>query len=503
MTDRIVDEVGGSPVRSRRVHDRGGEGAALPVPLTTFIGRQHDVAGVSDLILRHDVRLVTLAGPAGVGKTRLAIQVASEVSDRFADGVRFVALGSVMDVDLVVPTIARDLGVWETSSEAVTDLLIGALRSKELLLVLDNLEQVIGAGPSALSEVLSGCPRLRMLVTSRALLRISGEHAYPVPPMAVPDLGRLPSTAELERIESVRLFVQRASAARAGFALDEGNAESIAAVCRRLEGLPLAIELAAARVAHLPPRGILARLSPALPLLTGGPADAPLRLRTMRDAVAWSYELLAPEEQRVVQRLSVFVGGCTLDAAAAVALFDRLDGGDMLVLMSSLVDQSLVSLAEGPDGEPRFTMLEAIREFGLEQLALSGDEVTTRRAHADHYLGLAETSAPHLVGAQQREWLDRLEVELANIRIAITWRDGPDDERALRMSAALAMLWYVRNHLREGSELVQRALSRVERAAHDRACRRAPRCRPDGVRARGLSSRSDAHAPEHVHRGTA
>ena len=377
------------------------------------------MTAVGELLERDDVRLVTLVGPAGVGKTRLAIEVARAISDSFPDGVRFVALASVVQDSLVVPTIARDLGVWETAHRSVADLLVERLRNTHLLLVLDNLEQVTGAA-LALSELLSDCPGIRMLLTSRALLRISGEHAYPVAPLAVPDDTVPTSLDALERVDAVRLFVQRAGAAQSGFGLDDGNAAEIATICRRLDGVPLAIELAAARVAHLPPGAILTRLAPALPLLTGGPADAPVRHRSMRDAVAWSYDLLDDTEQRAVQRLSVFGGGCNLDAAAAVALFDGTEVTDVLDLVSGLVDQSLLSRGEGPGGEPRFVMLEAIREYGLERLVLSGDEPMVRRAHADHFLGVVETAAPHLVGAEQGAWLDRLEAELANVRVALS-----------------------------------------------------------------------------------
>ena len=434
------------------------EAGRPPRPLTSFIGRERDLAEVDALVRRDEVRLVTLVGPAGVGKTRLAIEVCARLVDRFADGIRYVSLASVLDHRLVIPTIARELGVWEAPHRALSRLLIDSLRDADLLLVLDNLEQVTEAAP-ALGELLTSCPRTRMLVTSRALLRISGEHAYPVPPLMVPDtLDRLPFD-ELSRLDAVRLFVQRAGAARAGFALDERNATPIATICHKLDGLPLAIELAAARVPHLAPTAMLARMTPSLPLLTGGPADAPPRQQTMRDAIAWSYDLLEPDEQRAIRRLSVFVGSCTLDAVAAVALFDD-PAADALDLVSSLVDESLLSRLDGAPGEPRFQMLEAIREFGLGQLARSDEELVVRRAHADHFLELAKSYAPRLVGADQRVGLDRLEAELANLRVAISWQDGPeDDQRGLRMAAALVMLWYVRNHLREGWDLVQGVLA--------------------------------------------
>lgn len=429
------------------------------MPLTSFIGRQRDLAAVADLLAGDDVRLVTLLGPAGVGKTRLAIEVATAVADLFPDGARFIELASVLEEPLVIPTIARELGVWEAADRPVSELLLERLRDTRLLLVLDNLEQVSGAA-IGLSELLSSCPGITMLVTSRILLRISGEHAYPVSPLAIPEGTLQPSVEALARVEAVRLFVERAGAAHAGFTLDDENMSAIAGICRRLDGVPLALELAAARIAHLPPKAILARLEPTLPLLTGGPTDAPVRHRSMRGAVAWSYDLLDEAGQRAAQRLSVFVGGCSLDAAAAVVLLDGGDDIDILDRVSALVDRSLVAQGEGPGGEPRYTMLEAIREFGLERLAASGDEPAVRRAHAGHYLDLVESAAPHLVGADQRAWMDRLEGELANIRVALTWRDESDDgQHGLRMTAALAMLWYVRNHLAEGTAMVDRALT--------------------------------------------
>ncbi len=428
------------------------------MPLTSFVGRQRDLAAIADLLVG-DVRLVTLLGPAGVGKTRLAIEVAGAVAHSFPDGSRFIALGSVLDDALVMPTIAREVGVWDTADRPASELLLERLRDTRMLLVLDNLEQVTGAA-TALSQLLSDCPGITMLLTSRTLLRISGEHAYPVSPLAIPELEPPPTLEVLGHVEAVRLFMQRAEAARAGFALDVDNMSAIALICRRLDGVPLALELAAARIAHLPPSAILTRLDPTLPLLTGGPADASARHRSMRDAVAWSYDLLDDADRQAAERLSVFVGGCSLEAAAAVVSSVSNDDVDILDRLSALVDQSLLAQGEGPGGEPRYTMLEAIREFGLERLAASGDEPRARRAHADHYLDLVEAAAPHLVGADQRAWLDRLEGELPDIRLALAWRDESDDgQRGLRMTAALAMLWYVRNHLREGTAMVERALA--------------------------------------------
>ena len=430
--------------------------APLPAPLTSLVGRDRETAAVLALLRRKSVRLVTLTGPAGVGKTRLAIRVAERMADDVRDGVCFVALGAVLDPDLVLSTIARSLGVWESPDRTMADQLSQHLRSRQLLLVLDNFEQVARAA-SLLSDLLMACGGLSMLVTSRSTLHVSVEHVYVVPPLAVPDLDQPPPLAELARMDAVRLFVQRATAVRTGFSLSAENTPIIAAICRRLDGLPLALELAAARSAHLPPSAILARLTPTLSLLTGGPLDAPARQQTMRDAISWSYDLLDEDERMVVQRTSIFAGTFTLEGAEAVAFEGHADH-EALDVIAALVDKSLLWEVEAPGQEPRFTMLEAVREFGREQLP-NGDGALVQEAHAEYLLGLAEQAAPLLLGPEQRRWLDRLESELPDLRMAFAWLHGRhDSERQLRLASALALLWYLRNHLREGEEIVNQAL---------------------------------------------
>ncbi len=428
----------------------------LPAPLTSLIGREQAVATVSALVQRPDVRLVTLTGPGGVGKTQLGLAVAAAVSENFPDGVVFVSLAPIHDPAQVMPTIAQVLGLWEAGGWSRLEHLQTYLHRKSLLLFLDNFEQVVDAAP-LLVDLLQTCPQLRLLVTSRMVLHASGEHAFPVPPLALPDLAHLPSHEILAQSAAIALFLERTQAIRPDFQLTPSNAQAIAEICIRLDGLPLAIELAAARVKLLSPHALLARLGKRLQLLTSGVRDAPIRQQTLRQTIQWSYDLLSAEEQQFFQHLSVFVGGCTLEAAEAVvqgtrhgALVSHLDG---VKEASSLIDQSLLEPTALEGHEPRLTMLETIREYGLEMLTASGQMEETRCAHATYYLQLAEEAEPHLKGKRQVEWLGRLEREHANLREALTWLlTEQETEKALRLCSALGRFWDLRGYWSEGRE---------------------------------------------------
>jgi predicted ATPase/DNA-binding CsgD family transcriptional regulator len=354
-----------------------------------------------------------------------------------------------------MPTIARALGFPESGELTPVETVQQRLRDDELLLVLDNFEQVIGAAP-AIADLLAGCPRLRLLVTSRTPLHISGEQEYAVQPLALPAATAGQSSAELGASAAVRLFVQSARAVKPDFALSEQNALAVAEICRRLDGLPLAIELAAARVKLLAPQALLDYLTQRLPLLTGGPRDAPARLRTMRDAIAWSYGLLSPGQQLLFEQLAVFVGGATLDAAVALQ-GPEADIGTIFDGLTALVDQSLLVVTDEVGGAPRFTMLDTIREFALDELRRSGDEQAVRRRHAEYFRDLAERAEPELRGPDQPAWLARLEAEMGNLRAVLNWSlDGGEVETGLRLAGALYWFWFLRNHYSEGHDWFER-----------------------------------------------
>lgn len=431
---------------SARLSDQSDIGLApLPIPLTSFVGRERDIAAVAGLLREDGVRMVTLTGPGGVGKTRLALRVAGEVRGWFADGVAFVPLAAVSDPDLVGATVAHALGVREGVDRPVAEHLGDVLQDRSLLLVLDNFEQVVESAP-LITTLLGACPNLRVLVTSRAMLRISGEHAYPVPPLSLPDPASAP--AQLVEAEALRLFADRARAVDPDFALTPETAAAVAAICHRLDGLPLAVELAAAKIPMLPPQALLHRLAQRLPLLVGGPRELPVRLRTMRDAIGWSYALLTAEEQALFARLAIFTGGFTLEAGEGVA--GNL-GGDVFAGIESLAGQSLVRAVGIVAGQPRFDMLETVREFGLEALTASGDAGAVSDAHAAYFLALAELAEPNLAGPEQASWIAQLEADLPNIRAALAWfRQSGETENGLRLGGALARFWFRTSRFVEG-----------------------------------------------------
>jgi predicted ATPase/DNA-binding CsgD family transcriptional regulator len=418
------------------------------------VGRSRETSAAAALLLHPDIRHVTLTGPGGVGKTRLALHVAAEVADAFPDGVWFVPLDPLRDPNLVVAAIAQALGLREMGARPLQDLVAEHLRERRALLILDNFEHVAAAAPTV-AALLVTCPQLTLLVTSRGVLHLSGEHSFPVSPLMLPGTVVVPEVVDLLSCEAVRLFVARAQAVQPGFVLTEGNAAIVAALCVRLDGLPLAIELAAARVGHLPLGALLERLAgsvhpPAgLHVLSGGARDLPARLRSMGDAIGWSYDLLSPEERRLFRRLAVFRGGFTLEAAEAVDP-DAAAAGKVFDLVASLVDKSLVRREERED-VPRYRMLETVREFGLAQLLTHGELEDARREHAGHFLALAERAAPEWAGPAPGAWLDRLETERNNLREALAWaHEQHFIGLACRFAVALHWFWRSRGPVGEG-----------------------------------------------------
>jgi predicted ATPase/class 3 adenylate cyclase len=438
----------------------------LPTNLTPFIGREQVIDDVKRLC--GTSRLVTLTGPGGTGKTRLALQVAAEVLPMFPDGAYFVYLEPIADPDLVPGTIAKALDVMEERGRSLVDTLKDHLCDKDMLLVLDNFEQVVDAAP-VVPELMMASEGLRALVTSREPLHVDGEQEYPVPPMTLPDTAHLPPPDDLSAYESVALFVSRARGVQPSFELTEQNAATVAEICRRLDGLPLAIELAAARVRLLPPPRLLERLERALPILSGGGRDRPTRQQTLRDAIAWSHDLLDDDERAVFRRLAAFVGGCTLEAAERVCDVDGTLEGRILDLIGSLLDKSLLVQIEVHD-EPRFIMLQTIGEFARERLDTCEERQTVLRRHAELFLELVEEVAPKLTGKDQAMWLDRLEDEHDNVRAALGWAAANGEtEIALRLAATSWRFWQMRGHLREARERLEQVLALPDVDEHPEA----------------------------------
>ncbi len=437
--------------------------APLPVAMTSFVGRERDIQRVCDLFHQQGARLVTLTGPGGVGKTRLAVRIAADLQATFSEGVAFVPLAAIVDAALVCSTIAHTLNLRDGSDPSPHSLLSQAIGHRHLLLVLDNFEQVGDAAPE-LSNLLVACPNLCILVTSRVLLRITGEHAYRVRPLALPAVDA--RTHHQIEAEAVRLFADRARSADPSFAVTSGNAHVVAAICQRLDGLPLALELVAAKVRVLSPQTLLSRLAKTLPLLANGRRDDPERHRTMHDAIAWSYNLLSREDQALFHRLAVFAGGFTLESAEAIAGGDdeAHDASAVLTGLESLLEQSIVYRVEAGesrgDMEHRFAVLETVREFGLARLDAVGQSVAVRDAHAACFLQFAKDLDSELTGDSQNATLARLDADLANLRAAVAWLvESRKKATALELTTILANYWFFRGSYREGHALLKVALA--------------------------------------------
>jgi predicted ATPase/class 3 adenylate cyclase/Tfp pilus assembly protein PilF len=435
----------------------------LPVQPTPLVGREREVDEILERLRDEQARLLTLTGPGGTGKTRLALQVGADLLEGFDDGVFFVSLAAVTDPELVLSTIAKPLGVKERAEQSLEESLEAYLQQKHLLLILDNFEQVLERA-TFVGELVGACPKLKVLATSRIPLRLYGEQEYLVPPLGLPDPARLPPPERLTQYEAVRLFVQRARAVKPDFEVTNENAPAVAEICARLDGLPLAIELAAARTKLLSPQALLSRLSNRLKLLKGGATNLPARQQTLRATIDWSYDLLTEEEKTLFGRLSVFSGGHTLEAAEEVC--DPEGNLDALEVVESLLENSLLRREEGAEGEPRFVMLETVREYASEKLEESKEAEKFKRAHAEHFLALAEEANPEIKGADQLRWLRRLEAEHDNIRAALGWAlQRGETEVALGLGCALWRFWFVRGHYSEGRRWLEEALAMDQRAA--------------------------------------
>jgi predicted ATPase len=469
VRERVVDAPG--PAVGAEARPSG-----LPAARTRFVGRDRERAAVSALLQREDVRLLTLTGPGGIGKSRLALEVAANAADRFPGGVHYLGLAPVADPSLIPSAISRALGLREGGRSSPTDALMDHLRRAvraPTLLVADGFEHLVAAAP-VMADLVAAGPNLKVLVTSRSPLHVYGENEFPVPAMSLVDPKSAVSPEAAMASEAVALFAHRAAAVRPDFAVTAENAAAVAEICARLDGLPLAIELAASRVRLLSPTAICVRLEKRLALLTGGARDLPARQQTLRGAIDWSHDLLDPAEQKLFRRLGVFAGGCTLEAAEAVCNARNDLGVDVMGGMEAMVDRSLLQRVEHSGGEPRFTMLETIREYALEQLAASGDEALMRKAHAAYCLVLAEEQVTDGPESPAAEFLERFEAEHDNFRAALDHltRSG-NAEWGLRLGAALFRFWEMREHLAEGSDRLQRLLALPGASARIKARARA------------------------------
>ncbi|MGD8700347.1 MAG: tetratricopeptide repeat protein, partial [Gemmatimonadales bacterium] len=446
-----------SPVDGPLAEGQAAGTGRLPVALTSFVGRDGELAELKETLAK--ARLLTLTGPGGTGKTRLAVRVAADLADEFTGGVCFVSLSSVTDATLVAPAIARALGVAESPGVSIVEQLKRFLAEPSRLLVLDNMERVLHAG-STVAELLESCPGLKVIATSRIALRLSGEHEYPVPSLSLPDREAGSEVESLGRYSAVALFVDRARAARPDFSLTRENAGAVAELCRKLDGLPLTIELAAARIKLFTPQAMVARLGERLNLLKGGPRDRPPRHQTLRQAMAWSYDLLDDEQRWQFRWVSVFVGGFNLEAAQAVSGVSEAGQTDLVDALGALVDHSLLRLEETTFGEPRFVMLETIQAYAQERLAEADELDQARRAHAEYFVRMAERAEPELTRKGQADWMKQLEVEHHNLRAAIDWAEERGEAGiGVRLGASLWRYWLVRGHMNEGRRSLERLLA--------------------------------------------
>jgi predicted ATPase/class 3 adenylate cyclase len=442
----------------------------LPMQLTTFLGRKRELEEAATLL--DGARLLTLTGPGGTGKTRLSLQLAADATERFRDGVYFVPLGPIGQPALVLPTIAQAMGIPDAGGEGLLDRLAEQLAGKRVLLVLDNFEQVLAAAQDV-GELLMRLPDARVLATSRSPLRVYGEQEYPVPPLELPDSADAADPEALSHFASVALFVERAMSVRPDFAVDASNAPSIAEICVKLDGLPLAIELAAARVRVLTPQAILARLGDRLTILAGGASNLPERQQTLRGAIDWSYDLLEAGDRLMFARMAAFAGGADLIAVESVALADwPAEAGpqpDALDAVTSLLDKSLLRQVVSEEPEPRFQMLGTIRAYAIERLAEADPDGAVRRRHAEYYLRLAAGHASNVFGGQQREALDAFEREHDNLRAAMSFAiDAPDPSLAMKLLSACWRFWQMRGYLAEGREKGERVIGLPGGSPEDR-----------------------------------